>query len=87
MFSPPPDSGESTSNWSKPNIEEQYADLSQDRRRHALNRAKRWFFLLVGSGLALGVVVAVVIGQLLNNWGLTTKPNIPFQEQVGESRE
>jgi hypothetical protein len=79
MIFPPPN--ESPNNNST-NIEEDYADISEPRRRQAMNRARRWFVMLVVSGLALGVLVALGVVQLLNSLGLTTKPDAPLQIQI-----
>jgi hypothetical protein len=64
------------------NLEEDYADISEPRRRQALNRARNWFVMLVAGGLALGIVVAFGVVQLLNNLGLTAKPDAPLKIQI-----
>ena len=84
MIFPPPNG--SPDNHST-NIEEDYADISEPRRRQALNRARNWFVMLMVSGLALGVVVAFGVVQVLNNLGLTTKPDAPLQIQIERNQD
>lgn len=84
MIFPPPN--ESPNNNST-NIEDDYADISEPRRRQALNRARNWFVILVTSGLALGVVVALGVVQVLNRLGLTTKPDAPLQIQIERNQD
>lgn len=68
------------------NLDEEYADISEARRRQALHRARNWFVLLVSAGLALGVVVAFGIVQALNYFGLTNKPDAPLPMQIEQNR-
>ncbi len=79
MIFPPPNGSPDNNST---NIEEDYADISEPRRRQALNRARNWFVMLVAGGLALGVVVAFGVVQLLNNFGLTAKPDAPLNIQI-----
>lgn len=80
MFSPPPE----PSNQQSPDFKEpdDYADIPEPRRQQALNRARKWFFILVSTGLAMGIIVAIAVVQLLNNSGLTNKPGVPFDVQI-----
>lgn len=63
-------------------IEADYADISEPRRRQALNRARNWFVLLVSGGILLGVIVAFGVVQVLNSLGLTAKPDAPLPIQM-----
>jgi len=82
MIFPPPHGSPDDNPRNLKDIEEDYADISEPRRRQALNRARNWFVLLVGGGLALGIVAAFGVVQVLNSLGLTAKPDAPLRIQM-----
>ncbi|MEB3160286.1 MAG: hypothetical protein VKL20_02365 [Synechocystis sp.] len=87
MIFPPPNGSPDNSNLNARNIEENYLDISEPRRRQALKRARNWFVLLITAGLGLGIVVAFGVVQVLNRLGLTTKPDAPLQIQIERNQQ
>lgn len=86
MIFPPPNGSSDNNNFNSRNVEEDYLDISEPRRHKALKRARNWFVLLVTTGLALGIVVAFGVVQVLNSLGLTAKPDVPLQIQLEQDR-
>ncbi len=54
-----------------------FSDIPLERRKVAEKQARNWFFILMGSGLLIGVIVAFGIVQLLQKFGLADKPQNP----------
>ncbi|ACK71516.1 hypothetical protein PCC7424_3114 [Gloeothece citriformis PCC 7424] len=55
----------------------QIDNLSPAEREAVKKKAKRWFIILLIVGLTLGGIVAVGVVKILNELGLTNKPDQP----------
>lgn len=56
-----------------PEIQERAADTTRTLRR--------LFLILLGGGIAVGILLAIALVLLLNYWGLTDKPNHPSDRE------
>lgn len=55
---------------------------SNERIEAAKKQAKKWFLILITIGLILGALLSIGVVKILNELGLTEKPNRPFIEQI-----
>lgn len=53
-------------------------NFSLEQREAVKKKAKRWFIILLIIGLSLGGVLAVGVVKVLNELGLTKKPDKPI---------
>ncbi len=56
-----------------------FQNFSTDRIEAAKKQASRWFVILLTVGLILGAILSVGLVKLLNQLGLTEKPNSPLK--------
>ncbi|BFM41018.1 hypothetical protein [Synechocystis sp. LKSZ1] len=79
MIFPPPSDGNNSNRqaFSSPDAPENRLSLARQQR--AKQQANKWFLILLGCGLILGVLLAFGVVKLLQDFGLTTKPNHPLR--------
>jgi hypothetical protein len=75
-FSPPPN-GQNDDFASSRSQDKDFSDIPYERRIAAQNQARKWFLILMGSGLIIGIVVAFGLVQIIQKLGLTDKPQRP----------
>ena len=78
VFPPPPDDPHSN-NEPLRNLRDELPNLSQERIDAAKKQARRWFLILLSFGLVLGGLVAIGVVKILNNLGLTARPDHPLR--------
>ena len=54
------------------------------REEAAKNQARRWFAILLTVGLVLGGATSIGVVKVLNELGLTEKPDRPFLDRLRE---
>jgi hypothetical protein len=54
--------------------EKDFSDMPSERRIAATQQAKKWFIILLVSGLLIGGVTAIAIAQLMKKLGLADQP-------------
>jgi len=59
-----------------------HRNLSQERIEATKKQAKKWFITLIVVGLVIGGLVSIGVVALLDQFGLTDKPDQPFIEQI-----
>ncbi|MFM7577322.1 MAG: hypothetical protein ACKO5Q_10345 [Microcystaceae cyanobacterium] len=74
VFPPPSNNGDSPLQQ-----ERDFSDLSPERKEAAQKQARKWFLILLTSGLLMGLIVALGIVQLLQKFGLAAKPDHPLR--------
>lgn len=75
-FSPPPNGQNDDFDFSG-SQDKDFSDIPHERRIAAQNQARKWFLILMGSGLIMGVIVAFGVVQIIQKFGLTDKPQRP----------
>ncbi len=75
-FFPPPN-GQNNDFASSRSQDKDFSDIPYKRRIAAQNQARKWFLILMGSGLMIGIVVAFGLVQIIQKLGLTDKPQRP----------
>jgi hypothetical protein len=76
VFPPPSNNGDRDSSLQQ---ERDFSDISPERREAAKKQARKWFLILLISGLLMGLLVALGVVQLLQKFGLAAKPNHPLR--------
>lgn len=79
MIFPPPSDGNNGNRQDLSSPDPIENRLSLARQQQAKQQANKWFFILLGCGLVLGILLAFGIVKLLQDFGLTTKPNHPLR--------
>jgi hypothetical protein len=77
VFLPPPSSPDS--NGSKLPVEA--PPLDPARERQAKKQASKWFLILLITGLLLGAISAFFVVKVLQDLGLTSRPEQPLRLQ------
>ncbi len=62
--------------------EREFPDISLERQEAAKKQARKWFLILLTTGLVLGIVVAFGVVQVIQKLGLDNKPNYRIQIDV-----
>jgi hypothetical protein len=84
-FSPPPN-GQNNDFASSRAQDKDFSDIPYERRIAAQNQARKWFLILMGSGLIIGMIVAFGVVQVLTKLGLDNKPNYQIQIEVNQDK-
>lgn len=82
MVFPPPPNDPFSENKPFRERRDELPHLSQQRIDAAKKQARRWFLILLSFGLVLGGLMAVGIVKILNNLGLTAKPDHPLRIEL-----
>jgi hypothetical protein len=54
--------------------EKDFSDIPAERRIAATQQAKKWFLILLVSGLLIGGITAIAIAQIMKKLGLADQP-------------
>jgi hypothetical protein len=84
-FSPPPN-GQNDDFASTGAQDKDFSDIPYERRIAAQNQARKWFLILMASGLVIGVIVAFGVVQLLTKLGLDNKPDYRIHIEVNQDK-
>jgi hypothetical protein len=79
MIFPPPSDGNNGNHQAFSSPDPAKNQLSLARQQQAKRQANKWFLILLGCGLILGTLLAFGVVKLLQEFGLTTKPNHPLR--------
>lgn len=67
--------------------EREFPDISLERQEAAKKQARKWFLILLTTGLVLGIVVAFGVVQVIQKLGLDNKPNYRIQIDVQPDKQ
>jgi hypothetical protein len=75
VFLPPPSSPDGNS----PKLPVEAPPLDPARERQAKKQASKWFLVLLITGLILGAISAFFVVKILEDLGLTSRPEQPLR--------
>lgn len=74
MNFPPPSNGNNNDRQFSVDRENETSFISIQRKIAVQKQARKWFLILLASGLVLGAIIAFGIVQIMHKFGLTDKP-------------
>lgn len=88
MVFPPPNNDNNSNNLpSSYRPEREFPDISLERQEAAKKQARKWFLILLTTGLVLGIFVAFGVVQIIQKLGLDNKPNYRIQIDVQPDKQ
>ncbi len=81
MIFPSSPNGQNDQGSSDPSANSLPSELSLSQQKKAKQQASKWFFILLLIGLVLGGLLSFGVVKLLQEFGLTARPNHPLRIQ------